>query len=54
MRCQNFSKVKNRRSLLAQGVKALVLFLLWLGVLLWCGFDPWQELPHALGEAKNK
>ena len=27
----------------AQWVKDLALSLLWLGPLLWCGFDPWPR-----------
>ena len=30
-----------RSSLVAQGIKDLVLSLRWLGLLLWHGFDPW-------------
>ena len=42
-------------SLLAQWVKGLVLSLLWLGSLLWPGFDSLaQELLHATGVAKKE
>ena len=33
--------VKNKSSLVAPWVKDLELSLLWLGLLLWFGFDPW-------------
>ena len=42
-------------SLVAQQFKGLVLSLVCLGLLLWCGFDPWPwELMHAEGMAKKK
>ena len=41
--------------MVAQQVKDPGLLLLWLGLLLWCGFDsPARELPHALGVAKKR
>ena len=41
-------------SLVARQVKDLALSLLWLGLLLWYGFDPWPgEVPHAKGAAKK-
>ena len=33
-------------SLVAQKVKDLALSLLWLWLLLWCGFDPWPGNFH--------
>ena len=40
---------------MAQGVKDLVLSLLWLGSLLWHAFNLLaQELPHATGAAKRR
>ena len=33
---------------MAQWVKDLVLSLQWLGLLLWCGFDPWPRNFHML------
>ena len=31
---------------MVQQVKDLVVSLLWLGLLLWCGFDPWSRKFH--------
>ena len=51
-----FPKNKNKRnSLVAQYVKHPALPLLWLGSLLWCGFDPWLwkfHMPQV--QPKNK
>lgn len=33
---------------MAQQVKNLALSLLWLGLLLWCGFHPWPRNVHVL------
>ena len=33
-------------SFMGQRVKHLALSLLWLGLLLWCGFDPWPGSFH--------
>ena len=33
---------------MAQQVKDLVLSMLWLGLLLWCTFDPWPRNFHML------
>ena len=39
---------------MAQRVKDLALLLLWLGLLLWHGYDPWpQEILHAWGMAQK-
>ena len=35
-------------SLVAQRVKDLALSLMWLWLLLWCGFDPWPGNFHVL------
>ena len=40
---------------MAQWLKALALSLLWLGLLLWHGFDLWPRSFHMLqGQQKNK
>lgn len=46
---------QNRNSLVAPWVKNLALSLLWLGSLLWNGFDAWPgNYLHAMGVAKKK
>ena len=47
--CQN---IKIQSSLVSQWVKDLALSLLWLRVLLCCGFNPY--LLHAMNTAKKK
>ena len=47
-------KFRWRNSLVVQWVKDPALSLQWLGLLLWCRFNPWPwELPHAAGAAKK-
>ena len=47
-------KVTMKSSLVSQWVKNLTLALLRLESLLWCGFNPAQELSRAMSVAKKK
>ena len=47
-------KAVSRVSLVVQRSKDPVLSLQWLRSLLWLRFDPWLELPHAVGTEKER
>ena len=50
-------KIRHQSSLVAQGIKDSALSLLWLALLLWCGFDPWPgnfSMPREWPEKKKK
>lgn len=47
-------KKERRSSLVVQQLKDPVSSLQWLGLLLWCGFDPWFENFHMLIKERER